>query len=65
MIYLVTGGTGFTGSYVVRDLLEAGEEVICFQRSGVTPLLRELVPEEKLRGAKIDDLVKSQNSMAK
>ena len=45
MSYLVTGGTGFTGSYVVRDLLASGQDVICFQRSRSTPLFDELVPE--------------------
>ena len=33
MSYLVTGGTGFIGSYVVRCLLEHGERAACFDRS--------------------------------
>jgi len=34
---LVTGGTGFLGSYVARQLLADGEEVVLFQRRGVLP----------------------------
>lgn len=49
MAYLVTGGTGYVGSYVVRDLLSAGKKVVCFQRSAVTPVAREVIGEDKLR----------------
>jgi UDP-glucose 4-epimerase len=45
MAYLVTGGTGYIGSYVVRDLLQAGKEVVCLDKSGVTPTFREVVGE--------------------
>ena len=30
MAYLVTGGFGCIGSYVIRDLLEAGKQVIVY-----------------------------------
>ncbi len=33
MTYLVTGGTGFIGAYVIRDLLEKGERVVSFDAS--------------------------------
>ena len=33
MSFLVTGGTGFIGSNVVRCLLRHGERVVCFDRS--------------------------------
>ncbi len=32
MSFLVTGGTGFIGSYVVRSLLRRQESVVCFDR---------------------------------
>jgi UDP-glucose 4-epimerase len=53
MAYLVTGGTGYIGSYVVRDLLEAGKEVVCLQRSGITPVFRMAVGEKNLNKARI------------
>lgn len=38
MAYLVTGGTGFIGSYVVRSLLRAGQRVVAY----------DLVPDENV-----------------
>ena len=53
MAYLVTGGTGFIGSYAVRDLLAAGKDIVCLQRSGVTPLFRQVVGEANVSKIKV------------
>ena len=39
---MVTGGTGFIGSYVVEDLVEAGHDVVAFDRSTDPRILEKL-----------------------
>lgn len=40
MTFLVTGGTGFIGSYVVRRLVQEGERVLSFDRSPHQDVMR-------------------------
>lgn len=39
MKILLTGGTGFIGSYVLLELLQAGHEIVATRRTGSTPIL--------------------------
>jgi nucleoside-diphosphate-sugar epimerase len=48
MTYLITGGTGFIGAYVVRDLLKRGERVVCFDIDPNPRLLGALLSPEEL-----------------
>lgn len=48
MRHLITGGSGCVGSYVIRDLLDRGDEVINYDYSGNQHILRQVVPEETL-----------------
>ncbi|MFP3209819.1 MAG: NAD-dependent epimerase/dehydratase family protein, partial [Nitrososphaeria archaeon] len=42
MSYLVIGGTGFTGSHLVRALVERGYDVVTFSPSGNTARLKDV-----------------------
>ncbi len=53
MAYLVTGGMGYIGSRVVRDLLNAGNEVVCLDPAGVTAEAREVIGEQNLGKVKL------------
>ena len=43
MRYFITGGTGFIGAYLVRDLLQAGHEVTIFELAPQPEFLEEIV----------------------
>ncbi len=56
---LVTGGTGFIGSYVIKALLEQGREVVCLDVRSFTPegrfLLGPLVERVVVEEGSVDD----------
>lgn len=56
---LVTGGTGFIGTYVVKALLEAGRRVVCLDVRGLTPegrfLLGPLADQVAVEEGSVDD----------
>ena len=53
MAYLITGGMGYIGSRVLRDLLKAGREVVCLDPAGITPEAKEVIGEELSRKVEV------------
>jgi UDP-glucose 4-epimerase len=48
MVYLVTGGTGFIGSRVVRDLVREGQDVIVYDWNPEKTIVEKLMSAEEL-----------------
>ncbi len=48
MTYLVTGGTGFIGSRVVRDLVQSGEDVVVYDWAPAAAALAGLLSPEEI-----------------
>jgi len=55
MSFLVTGGTGFIGSYVVRCLLQHGERVVCFDRAPDPEVVSLFSPEVAVIAGDVGD----------
>lgn len=53
MVYLVTGGTGFIGSRVVRDLVREGEQVVIYDVFPERSILERLLNDEEIAKVKI------------
>jgi nucleoside-diphosphate-sugar epimerase len=51
--YLITGGTGFVGAYVVAQLLDAGHEVTVYDIAPNTPFLSEVCGAERIAGHEV------------
>jgi UDP-glucose 4-epimerase len=55
MSFLVTGGTGFIGSYVVSALLEHGEQVVCLNRTPDPEVVKLFPPQVEVITGDVSD----------
>jgi nucleoside-diphosphate-sugar epimerase len=53
MAYLVTGGMGYIGSYVIRDLIQAKKEVVSLDIAGINQHFRDTIGENNLDKVRI------------
>lgn len=53
MNYLITGGTGFIGSYVAKDLLASGNSVICYDYAPNYEAVQKSLTQDQLDRLKI------------
>lgn len=65
MRILVTGGTGFIGTHVLKQLGERGHEVVCFDLAEPSALTRELAPDATFVTGDISDPVSVANTLAR
>ena len=49
MAYLLTGGMGCIGTYVIRDLLAAGEKVVVYDFAYDLTIPKMVLPMSKLK----------------
>ena len=50
MAYLLTGGMGCIGTYVIRDLLAAGEKVVVYDFAYDLTIPKMVLTEEQIEG---------------
>jgi nucleoside-diphosphate-sugar epimerase len=55
MSFLVTGGTGFIGSYVVHNLLQHGQRVVCLDRFPNADVVASFPPEVGVTEGDVSD----------